>query len=98
MDDEFELLLRNHDNELDEEVLLNAIIEKVEDLLKYDPELLMSHLYRMDVQEKRISKALNSPEGLMPARVIGQLILDRQKERLASKEKYKQKPIDGWEF
>ena len=58
----------------------------------------MSYLYRMDVLESKINAALSSPAGMMPARVIGELIFERQKERINTKEKYKQDPIEGWEF
>ena len=98
MDNEIELLLANHGEEPDESILLNAIIEKVEDLLKYDQDLIMSYLYRLDVDESKIINALSSPEGMMPARVLGELILKRQKERLRTREKYKNDSIDYWDF
>ncbi len=97
MINDLELIIKENEDQ-NEEVLLRAIIEKVEEMLRLEPDLLMSYLYRMDVLESKITEVLNSPAGIMPARVLGELILDRQKERILTKKKYKQDPIKGWEY
>lgn len=98
-------LIRNIGNELEigtsdeltDEEMLRHIADRVEQMLKGDPDLLMSYLYRLDVTEKSIEKAMkNSP---FPAAVtFANLIWERQKQRLETRKKYKQDPIEGWEF
>lgn len=84
-------------SDLDENQMLNHIAARVERLLKADPDLLMSYLYRLDVEQKKIEAALQV--SLMPVQfAFAKLIWDRQKERLYYRKKYKQKPIEGWEF
>ncbi len=83
--------------ELADEEMIMHIADRVEQLLKADPDLLMSYLYRLDVTEKSIAKAMET--SVSPIHVtFARLIWDRQKQRLATKSKYKQDPIKGWEF
>ena len=80
----------------DKEMIMH-IADRVEQLLKRDPDLLMSYLYRLDVEEKRIVEAVDT--SVMPIHVtFANLIWERQKQRLATKKKYRQGPIEGWEF
>ena len=83
--------------ELDNAEMLKHIADRVEQLLKGDPDLLMSYLYRLDVEEKKINHALET--AITPAHVtFANLIWERQKQRMETKKKYKQDPIEGWEF
>jgi len=87
----------NIPDELEEKEILMHIADRVEQLLKGDPDLLMSYLYRLDVLEKKIYHALET--SITPAHVtFANLIWERQKERLKTKKEYKQDPIKGWEF
>lgn len=80
----------------DKEMILH-IADRVERLLKADPDLLMSYLYRLDVEQKKIHEALTV--SILPVHVtFAELIWERQKQRIATKKKYKQDPIEGWEF
>jgi len=80
----------------DEEMILH-IADRVEQLIKGDPDLLMSYLYRLDVEEKKINQAMLT--SITPIHVtFANLIWNRQKERISTKKKYKQDPIEGWEF
>ena len=82
---------------LSDEEMIKHIAFRVEQLLKGDPDLLMSYLYRLDVEEKKINAAIET--SITPLHVtFAQLIWDRQKERLEARKKYKQDPIEGWEF
>lgn len=91
-------LPEGHD-ELSEDDLYQAIKERVSVLLEQNPEILMSYLYRLDVLEVKI-KAILSPESLVaPVEGLSRLILERQKERIATKKKYKSPPPEkGWEW
>ena len=83
--------------ELSDEEMIDILSVRVEQLLRADPDLLMSYMYRLDVLEVKIKSALhisNEPVHM----TFAKLIWDRQKERIATKKKYKQDPIEGWDF
>ena len=83
---------------LDDTALYELILDRVNELIETDIDLLMSYLYRLDVQEYKINEVL-SMNALLPVNEgIARLILERQKERMITKKKFKQKPIKGWEF
>jgi len=85
--------------ELSESDLYQAIKARVEYLLEKNPELLMSYQYRLDVLEVKINAVLAPNSIVPPIEGLSNLILERQKERIASKKKYKSPPpIPGWEF
>lgn len=81
---------------ISESELLDAITQRVLHLLETNPELLFSYLYRLDVLEPKIQFALNQQTAVPPHQALAQLILDRQKERIITKRKYKQEPLEGW--
>lgn len=80
----------------DKKQLINLIAERVEHLLGSQPDLLMSYLYRLDIEERAIKKALNNHEDAVQQ--LAELIFQRQLQRVLSKRQYKQKPIKGWEW
>lgn len=87
----------NLSDSIEEKEIIEMIALRVEQLLKGDPDLLMSYLYRLDVEEKKINFALES--SLSPVHItFANLIWDRQKQRILTKKKYKQDPIKGWEL
>ncbi len=86
------------DGEKNDALMLQMIEERVTELLNTSPDLLFSYLYRLDIDESKIKNALRSPKGVSPNLLLAELILERQKSRIASKKKYKQDPIEGWEF
>lgn len=84
---------------LSESDLYNAIKSRVEYLLETSPDLLMSYLYRLDVLEVKINAVLAPDSPVAPIEGLSRLILERQKERIATKRKFKSDPpIPGWEF
>ena len=87
----------NIPDQLSDEEMIVLIADRVDQMLKGDPDLLLSYLYRLDVEEKKINIAIET--SITPLHVtFAKLIWERQKERIASKKKYKQDPIEGWEF
>jgi len=83
--------------ELTDEEMIKQIAYRVEGMLKGDPDLLMSYLYRLDVTQKSITQAMET--SIMPMHVVfANLIWERQKQRIETRKKYKQDPIEGWEF
>jgi len=81
---------------ISEEELYQAIQDRVANMLDKQPELLMSYLYRLDIEETKIKAAINS--NVETVKGLAVLILERQKQRIETKSKYQQGPIEGWEW
>lgn len=89
-------LLKSTDLEKEHQVL-ELIRIRVSELLDRDPELLMSYLYRLDIAEDKLKKALSDKASVNIAEAFSQMIFVRQKERVETKKKFKQDPIEGWD-
>ncbi len=76
---------------------LNAVAQRVEELMESNMELFFNHLYRMDVDEKTVHTILNSDTGESVYISLAKIIIQRQIKRLETKRKYKQDKIDGWD-
>jgi hypothetical protein len=91
-------LLESKEEETAEEAFIKLIAERVEFLMESNMELFINHLYRMDVDEKRINNTLllaeDSDETVYLA--IARLIYERQKERIQTRGKFKQDHTDFW--
>lgn len=85
-----------HDISGDE--LLFAISDKVAWYLEHDTNMLLSYLYRLDVAEEHVNQAFSPLNVEAPHLAIARLILNRQKQRMETKQKYKVTPIEDWEF
>ena len=72
-----------------EEDMIERIRIRVADLLDKNAELLFSYLYRLDVEEHKIKKALRSDQPADEA--IARLIWHRQKQRLETRKAYRNK-------
>jgi hypothetical protein len=102
MNESFNLIYNDlnieNQQELTADQWLELIADRVSWFLEHDKDLLMSYLYRLDIPEEQIDKAL-TPIDPDPANIaIAKLIYKRQMERVATKIKYKVDPIEGWEF
>jgi len=85
-------------DDMSDEHMLLLIENRVTELMTQNPDLLFSYLYRLDIQEAKIKQALLDEQDA-PNLALSKLILQRQKQRIASKKKYKQDPPEeGWEF
>ena len=93
----FDNLLPDSEDILNEPELLEMFARRVEEMMKGDLDLLLSSLYRLDVEEHKIQRALRSPD--VPAAYgIAQLIIDRQKEKIMTRKKYGARMNKGdWE-
>ena len=75
--------------QMTEEQLFELLSDRVAYMIEYQIDFLMSLLYRLDVEEIKISQALH-PAAKEPAnRGLARLILDRQKQRMQTKKHYK---------
>ncbi|MBK9735134.1 MAG: hypothetical protein IPO92_09285 [Saprospiraceae bacterium] len=102
MNESFELIyndlsMESHTGATEAE-MLDVIADRVEYFLKYDKDLLVSYLYRLDIEEKNIDHAIAESMDDPLHIVLAKLILIRQKQRLETKSKYKVEPIEGWEY
>jgi len=101
--DELAMIARNFDLEapgrpVTEEELVAVLAERIANMMDGDRDMLLSLLYRLDIEEHKINKAMAMNQ-LIPTNVgLARLIIERQKERNESRKKYKQDNIDGWDF
>ena len=80
-------LILSQDEHLDEKALLEFFTRRVEEMIRTDLDLLLSSLYRLDVDEHKIHQALRSTT-VPPAEGIAALIIERQKEKIETRKKY----------
>lgn len=73
-----------NEEEATDQQMINAIAERVGDLLDKDSGLLMSYLYRLDVPEHKTKSALQQEDIPIP-QALATLIWERQKQRLQTK-------------
>lgn len=81
-----------------EEELIQLLSEKVARYLEFQPDLLMSYLYRLDVTEASIHKALSNQSEEPGHVLLARLIWKRQKQRFETKQKYKSNGnVESWD-
>ena len=83
-------------NDVDEE-FVKVVAERVAELMESNMELFFNHLYRMDIDERKVHIVLNSDRGESAYVSIARIIIERQRKRLETKRKYKQNKIEGWD-
>ena len=92
----FDLALGEDANEAD---LLKMLTLRVTEMMEGDVDLLMSYLYRLDIDAEKINAVLSLESVLPPIEGLARLILERQKERVATKKRISVEPIEeGWEW
>ena len=85
--DPIEKLLPDVESILDEGALLSLFTTRVEEMMRDNLDLLLSSLYRLDVEEDKIQNALRSAS-IPAAEGIASLIIERQKERMKTRKEY----------
>ncbi|MEO5906821.1 MAG: hypothetical protein ABIQ11_08845 [Saprospiraceae bacterium] len=93
--DPIQKLLPDVESILDEAALLELFTKRVEEMMRDDLDLLLSSLYRLDVEEHKIQNALRS-SAVPVAEGIASLIILRQKEKIATRKKYSSGQADPW--
>ena len=74
--------------------LISKVAERVAFLMDTNMELFFNHLYRMDVDEKKVHEVLYGSDSEEPVNILlAKLIVERQIKRLETKRKFKQ---DDW--
>ncbi|MBK7476716.1 MAG: hypothetical protein IPN74_17035 [Haliscomenobacter sp.] len=84
--------------EISEEQLLRILSDQVAFLIENRMEFLLSLMYRLDIDERKVDWALSPLSPDPPEGVIARLVLERQKQRAWTKLHY-HPPIleEGWE-
>jgi hypothetical protein len=81
-------LLGEEDDKPSEEVIFQMLCDKIAWLIEHNMEYLLSLLYRNDVPESKIYKAL-LPDNPDPANIaLAKLVIERQKQRLETKKEF----------
>ncbi|MEY3241349.1 MAG: hypothetical protein RIR11_2788 [Bacteroidota bacterium] len=84
-----------------DEELLAVLTVRIENMLEQETDMLLSLLYRLDVEEKAILKALQPEIGETAASSLAKLVLKRQKQRWEIKKSTEVDHNDipkGWEW
>ncbi len=78
-----------------EEAVFEMLCDRISWMIEQNMEYLMSLLYRNDVAEAKIHYAL-SPYAPDPANIgLAKLVMERQKQRIATKKLFGKQPIEG---
>lgn len=83
---------------LTEQQLLDFLSEHIAYLIEHKLEFLMSLMYRLDVDERKVDYALSPAGEELPHIALAKLVLERQKKRIFTKQHYRQQHPDNWEW
>lgn len=92
MDDKEVYSLAAKDLELTKQVQFDkqSLVDRVNDLLQHDFQKLVFLLYRIDIDENRLTRLLNQQPGEDAAVIITDLIIERQLQKIKSREQFRQ--------
>jgi hypothetical protein len=71
-----------------------SLVDKVNDLLQHDFQKLVFLLYRIDIDENKLKGLLNQQTGEDAAVIITDLIIERQIQKIRSREQFRPKGDD----
>lgn len=94
---DFELQATEDTAVLTEEELLRLLADQVGYMIDNQLEVLLSLMYRLDVDEKKVAAALSPLSLEAPNIAIARLVLERQKQRVFTKQHYKRETNWDWE-
>lgn len=73
-----------------EDVWLTALSLRINDLIQHDFPKLVSLLYRLDINESGLKQLLKAYPNADAGKIIGELIIERQLQKIKSREAYRQ--------
>ncbi len=76
------------------EELKQKLTLHINHLINYDFEKLVFYLYRIDVDESKMKHLLDQKEGENAAELIADLIIERQLEKIKSRQQIRQREND----
>jgi hypothetical protein len=68
-----------------------VLIDHINDLLQHNFQKLVSLLYRLDVSETKLRSLLDNNEGRDAADIITDLIIERQLQKIKSRQQFRQR-------
>ncbi len=68
--------------------LLEILAVRIEWLLEYRMEFLLSLMYRLDISEEKVNQALSPASNESASLALSRLVIERQKQRLETQHKY----------
>ena len=79
---------------LSREELKKTLAAHINHLINHDFEKLVFYLYRIDVNESKMKQLLDRQEGENAACLIADLIIERQSEKIKSRQQFRQRGND----
>ena len=76
------------------EELKTKLEEHINHLINHDFEKLVYYLYRIDVNENKMRALLEKKDGQNAAGLIADLIIERQAEKIKSRQQFRQRDND----
>lgn len=73
-----------------EETLLQLLAEKINDLIRNDFNKLLTLLYRIDIDERKLKAMLQEHSDKDAGMLIAVMVLERQKQKLASRKQFRE--------
>lgn len=86
------------DDIISEERLLELLSQQMDWMIEHRLEQLMSMMYRLDIDERKVARALSPSGPEAPALALARLVLERQKQRIFTKRHYKQSFPKDWDW
>lgn len=74
-----------------DEFFLQKLADYINHLINHDFNRLISLLYRMDVNEKKLREILSGNQGANAGMVIAHLMIERQAEKIKSRKAFRQR-------
>jgi hypothetical protein len=68
-----------------ENELATLLAERINELIRSDMNYLITALYRIDVDERKIREMLTKNKGTDAALIIAQLVIERQKQKIKTR-------------
>lgn len=81
-------------DQVTEEDLLALLSMRINELIRTDMQRLISILYRIDVDEKKIRNMLREHKGTDAGLIIAHLVLERQKQKIKTREMFNSRVDD----
>lgn len=80
------------EKDLNWELLLEALEERITDLMINNPRKLTTAVYLLDISERRYQEAMRRPGIAQKARALAEIILERESEKIALRRRYAAEP------
>lgn len=80
------------------EELIGLLSGHIAMMIEQRPEFLFSMMYRLDIREHKVRQAMDPGQPEPPPVALARLVVERQKQRLATKKAYRQEDLgeDAW--